>query len=164
MVNIFDWIGDLVSRACRHEIWGQIAQYQAAQHRYVHRSMWGSVRSTFVSVPSVVPDRFHETSAAKYRATEHQHDHQNIWEPASHSTFFTETCSESYRYPESSTINPASGLPMIGNAGIDVLGNSFGFNRSSWDHHDSFASLGHCSYGGSLPSIAAPGYDPVRGW
>jgi hypothetical protein len=124
-VNIFDWVGNLVSRACHHEIWAQNAEYRAAEYRYAH---------------------------------------QNAWEPASHSTFVTETRAESYRYPEPSIINPFSGLPMIGNSGIDVLGNPFGFDRSSWDRHDSFASSGPSLYGGSLQSIAAPGYDPVRGW
>jgi hypothetical protein len=121
IVNIFDWVGGLVARACHNKIWVQVAQYPAA---------------------------------------EYQHSHQNTWEPASHSVFVTATRAESYRYPEPSTINPASGLPIIGNSGIDVLGNPFGFNHSSWDRHDPFASFGHGSCGGSLPA----GYDPVRGW
>jgi hypothetical protein len=161
MVNIFDWVGDMVSRACHHEIWAQVAQYRAAQHRHVHRSTWGPVsHSTFVTAPSVEPHRSHETAAAQYPAAEHQHAHQNMWEPASHSVFVTEPRAESYRCPEPSTINAASGLPMISNSGIDILGNSVGFNHSGWDRHDSFASFGHGAYGGSLPA----GYDPVRGW
>ena len=121
IVNIFDWVGGLVSRACHHEICAQVAQYPAA---------------------------------------EYQHAHQNTWEPASHSVFVTETRAESYRCPEPSTINPASGLPMISNSGIDILGNSVGFNHSSWDRPDFFASFGHGLYGGSLPA----GFDPFRGW
>jgi hypothetical protein len=161
MVNIFDWVGDLVLRACHHEIWAQVAQYRAAQHRHVHRSTWKPVsHSISVAASSDKPYRSHETTAAQYPAAGYQHAHQNKGEPPSHSIFVTDTCAGACRYPEPSTINPASGLPIIGNSGIDILGNSVGFNHSSWDRHDPFASFGHGSYGASLPA----GYDPVRGW
>jgi hypothetical protein len=160
-VNIFDWVGDLVSRARHHEIWAQVAQYRAAQYRHVHRSTWEPLsHPTFLTAPSVESDQSQDATPAQYPAAEYQDAHQNTWEPASHSVFVTETRAESYRCPEPSTINPASGLPMISNSGIDILSNSVGFNHSSWDRHDSFASFGHGACGGSLPA----GYDPVRGW
>ena len=39
------------------------------------------------------------------------------------------------------TINPASGLPMVGGCGgLDVAGNPYGMNQDSWSHSTSWDS------------------------
>jgi hypothetical protein len=34
---------------------------------------------------------------------------------------------------ELSTINPGSGLPMVGNSMVDVAGDTYGYGNSTWD-------------------------------
>jgi hypothetical protein len=62
------------------------------------------------------------------------------------------------------TVNPTSGLPMIGGSSVDVRGNPFGTDLSSWHRDDTFISHQNDLNHSIAPSCTSPGYDPIRGW
>ena len=47
--------------------------------------------------------------------------------------------SSSDNFSTCSSINPANGLPMIGDSCIDIEGNPYGTDSSSWDDFESYS-------------------------
>jgi hypothetical protein len=47
---------------------------------------------------------------------------------------------------------------------VDVRGNPFGTDLSSWHRDDTFTSHQNDLNHSIAPSCTSPGYDPIRGW